>query len=176
MYQNSTSGLGFVTAAAAAPLAAAGPVGWIALGITAALPFIGKLFTRGQDTRKVAATQAVDAAERELKQNLADYMAGPRTSAAQSAALARFDQVWASVVAYCSNPELAGAGVNCIADRERTGRWPWAAYYRDPIAADTPTDSGSWSALLANPDQLMAQPANYTWLLGAGLVVAGVLL
>lgn len=169
-------GLGFIQAAVAAPLAAAGPVGWAVLGITAALPFLPRLFKIGNDPKKEASSQAVDAAEPQLRANLEQYLAGPRTAAAQQTAIARFDQIWASVVNYCSDPQLGAAGAACIADRERSGRWPWAVYYRDPIAADAPTDAGSWAAVMSNPDVLVSSPDSYVWLLGAGLVAAGVLL
>lgn len=59
-----------------------------------------------------------------------------RTPDAQLQFLSVFDQAWAAVLRGCGNPQLGAAGVNCIGDRERGGKWDWFVYYRDPIAHD----------------------------------------
>jgi hypothetical protein len=85
-------------------------------------------------------TQYVDDLEPLLVANRDAYVSGPHTVQRQQAALQYFDQNWAwlkSSVA-CGSKLLKQAGQSRISDRSRPGPWPWATYYRDPIAA-TPT-------------------------------------
>jgi hypothetical protein len=81
-------------------------------------------------------TEFVDGLEPQLAINRDAYLAGPLTSARQVAALQYFDQQWAWLKssAACGSRLLGTAGQACIADRSRTGSWPWEHYYRDPIA------------------------------------------
>lgn len=80
-------------------------------------------------------TEIVDTLEIQLGANRDTYLAGPRTLQQQQAALQYFDQKWAWLKssAACGSKTLGGAGKACIADRSRTGPWPWEQYYRDPI-------------------------------------------
>jgi hypothetical protein len=82
-----------------------------------------------------AATQIANYTEVLLRANRDTYLSGPHTAGHQTAALAYFDQHWATLEspAGCGAPGLGDAGKRCIADRSRTGRWPWQQYYRDPI-------------------------------------------
>jgi hypothetical protein len=112
-----------------------------AIGLVSGL--IGSLFSGGvTGQEKVASTNIVNQVEPLLKQNLAAYMAGPRTPANQAAALANFDQAWAGVEQACSNPSLGAPGQACISDRQAGGKWDWFSYYRDPIANDPTVSSG----------------------------------
>ena len=85
-------------------------------------------------------TQYVDDLEPLLAANRDAYVSGPHTVQRQQAALQYFDQNWAWLKssAACGSKLLKQAGQSCLADRSRTGSWPWETYYRDPIAA-TPT-------------------------------------
>lgn len=80
-------------------------------------------------------SQYVDDLERKLAVNRDTYLSGPRTPAAQKSALDYFDQQWKWLQSSdgCGSRLLGQAGVVCITDRQRTGRWPWETYYRDPI-------------------------------------------
>ncbi len=73
-------------------------------------------------------------------QNLDDaYLAEPDPSCAdQRSALDAYDQAWAWLQspAACGNPSYGSAGNRCISDRAPGGEYPWATYYRDPIAND----------------------------------------
>jgi hypothetical protein len=90
-----------------------------------------------------------------LQANLNAFLNGPRTCADQQAALAAYDTAWTWLQGpqACGNPSPAiqagGAGARCISDRAPGGKTPWQTYYRDPIAAVTPSDmdQGSCSTL-----------------------------
>ena len=86
------------------------------------------------------ATDYVDSLEVLLRANRENYLAGPRTNARREAAVAYFDQQWRWLHSSqgCGNKLLGNAGVRCLAERQRDGRWPWEAYYRDPMASDRP--------------------------------------
>ena len=77
----------------------------------------------------------VDSLEALLQANRDNYLSGPRTAARRDAALAYFDQQWRWLRSSqgCGNRMLGGAGVRCLAERQRDGAWPWESYYRDPI-------------------------------------------
>jgi hypothetical protein len=81
-------------------------------------------------------TEYVDTLEPTLAANRDSYLAGPRTSVRQQAALQYFDHQWAWLKSSnaCGSKLLSSAGAACIADRSRAGAWPWEVYYRDPIA------------------------------------------
>jgi len=136
-------GLGFVTAAAQGAstaasgasssgvlAAAGGPWGLAVMGgIMATQAIVSWVTARGR--RKVAATQIVDEAERHLIANLEAFEAG---GLSQQQALANFEQVWAQVLASCSDPSLGDPGRRCISERQAGGQWDWFARYRTPIA------------------------------------------
>lgn len=54
-----------------------------------------------------------------MSQNLSEYMTAPVSAATQTEALANFDQLWAGLVAYCSQPSMSSAGQRCISDRQQ---------------------------------------------------------
>lgn len=87
-----------------------------------------------------ATTQIVNGLEPLLNQNKNAYLAGPGTCADQAAALAAFDSAmkWLISPAGCGNGSYGSAGNRCVADRmcESGCKFPWIAWYRDPIAND----------------------------------------
>jgi hypothetical protein len=68
----------------------------------------------------------------------------PRSRSNQTLALQTFDQIWATLVKMCSDPQWGNAGKRCISDRQRgactwkdQGQcWDWFIGYRDKIAND----------------------------------------
>jgi hypothetical protein len=83
----------------------------------------------------ITTTDYVDSIEPLLGANRDTYLAGPRTPDRQQAALQYFDEKWAWLRSSqaCGSKLLGSAGTACIADRSRSGQWPWEQYYRDPI-------------------------------------------
>ena len=93
------------------------------------LLFLGAMYAN------ITSTQYVDDVEPLLQLNRDNYLTGPHTSDRQQAALQYFDQqfAWLRSSQACGSKLLGTAGVACIADRSRNGKWPWEQYYRDPI-------------------------------------------
>lgn len=115
--------------------AAGGPWGLAIMGVTTAITaYLG--FRSRRNQRKVATTQIVDEAQPLLERNLEAWNKSLKTESAQKQALANYDAVWGEVVHQCSSPQMGTPGKWCIRDRERSGSWPWAVYWRDPIAND----------------------------------------
>jgi hypothetical protein len=85
----------------------------------------------------VTASQYADDAEQVMRANRDTYLSGPHTLQRRDAALVYFDQQWTWLLSSqaCGSHLLGGAGQSCIADRSRSGKWPWESYYRDPIAS-----------------------------------------
>lgn len=93
-----------------------------------------------------ATTQVVNGLEPLLRANVAAYLNGPGTCADQAAALGAYLSAvqWLFSAAGCGNGAYGSAGNRCISDRFGPGgatdssgaRWPWAAYYYDPIKND----------------------------------------
>lgn len=142
---STAAGLGAGWATAIIPV-----IGPVIAGVTIGLSM---LFARKGPKQKVATTQIVDAVEPKLKENLAGYLAGPRTVSSQAQAIANFDAAWAYVQEKCEIPEMGDPGKRCVSDRQRGGKWDWFSYYRDPISNDTevkpdPTVTDSISSAL----------------------------
>lgn len=135
----STTGAGIM---AAGGIVAAIPGGQLPGAVIAAVgaltSLIGGLFK--PDLTKVEATHIVDQIEAQtLKPMVAEWRALPpekKTTSMQDVFIQVFNKAWAAVQQGCSNPALGSAGVACIADRVRGGRWPWPEYYLDPILND----------------------------------------
>jgi hypothetical protein len=86
-----------------------------------------------------ATTLIVNGLAAQLANLDAAYLADPNPScAAQRAALDAYDQAWQWLQspAGCGNPTYGQAGNACITDRAPGGKYPWATYYRAPIAND----------------------------------------
>ncbi len=120
--------LGMTTAAVAIPV-----IGAVVAGVTLALV---ALFSRKGPKQKVATTQIVNKVEPLLQENLAGYMAGPRTVSSQAQAIENFKAGWQYVVDNCDVPVMGNPGQECVRDRQRGGEWPWEEYYLDPIVND----------------------------------------
>jgi hypothetical protein len=107
-------------------------VGPLLASVTSVLGGIfGQMSLTGR--QKVAATHIVDQIGDALQQNLDAYLAGPRTSVNQAAALANFDNGWNAVLSQCGQSSLGTAGQRCITDRQKGS----CAYKTSP---------GGWSA------------------------------
>lgn len=128
-----TQGAIQVGAAAGQGFLAGGPIG---AGVAAAISALQLLFSRKGPKQKTATTAIVNQVEPILKQNLAGYLAGPRTVSSQTVALGVFDAGFAYVVEYCDIPQMGAPGKACVSERSPGGKWDWYAYYRDPIAND----------------------------------------
>jgi hypothetical protein len=93
------------------------------------------------DYTKIAATKVVDVVEAQvMKPNLLGWQAlkpEQKTSDIQQEAINNFQAGWAKVLQGCQDANLGTAGVACISDRSRGGKWDWFAMYLDPIANDT---------------------------------------
>lgn len=121
--------LGMTSASLAIPV-----IGAAVAGVVLALTLI---FNRKGPKQRVATTEIVNKIEPLLQENLAGYMAGPRTMSSQAQALENFKAGWAYVVEYCDTPAMGDPGQACVQDRQRGGMWDWWSYYYDPIANDT---------------------------------------
>ncbi len=110
------------------------------------------ILNRKGPKQKVITTQIVDELEQQLDANLQAYLASPRERAHQTVALANFDAAWAWLNSQeaCGAPELGEPGRRCLADRKRSGRWPWEVYYRDPIANDPMGTEASAGETISN--------------------------
>ena len=169
-------GSGIASGLKIAALADPEPISKAILGVAAVLvSLFAPLFgTSKQGLEKIATTQIADQVEQQLKANVAAFLASPRRVADKTAALQNFDFGWNNLNRLCGTGEFEQAGVNCVQDRVRGGRWDWFAYYRDPIASVTASDAGSVNAFLTVPtlDNLLQSPA---LLLGGGLLLVLVL-
>jgi hypothetical protein len=175
-------------------IAFAGPVGAAIAGLIAVGSLIANQF-HGCGQTCVQASKIADQVGPILQQNFDTYMSAPvHYRSLQVAALNNFDTVWAAMVQACSDPNLQDAGKRCISDRQQgachwkndghggpdgSGNvcWNWFVGMRDPIANDpnvvpdpTVADSILDTVGIANTD------GNKWALLGAGLVLAGVML
>lgn len=123
---------------AALATAVGGPIAGGIVEAAAALANIVSLF--GPNPNNTITTGWVNQIEADvMKPNLAAWQALPanqKTLANQQAALQVFTIAWNRIVQLCSNAQLGSAGTNCIADRQRGGKWDWWSYYYDPIAKD----------------------------------------
>jgi len=178
---------GALTSLAAASSVAAGGSGmFLGMTVAVAIPVIGAIvagvtlaliaiFSRKGPKQKVATTEIVNKVEPLMQQNLAGYMAGPRTRTSQAQAIENFKAGWQYVVDNCNVPAMGNPGKECVSDRQRGGQWDWASYYLDPIVNDTEVRSDE-SALGAGVTSLMQSsvagiPAPVL-LAGLGIVLA----
>lgn len=94
----------------------------------------------GCGTSCTQSTQVVNQVIPMMQQNLAAANAqniangGCLTADEQTAALSNFDQLWQTIVTQCSAIG-GGGGHNCIADRQRGGKYDCFVTLRDPISA-----------------------------------------
>lgn len=136
--------------------------------------------TWGHNGYNNEATQVVNAAEYQMRQNLAAWNASPKCAADQMQALANFDKLWNGVLQTCTqiaggpSSDSAAAGTNCIQDRQAGACkfkdsagacWDWFIAYRDPIAQDpaaVQTYDPLTGEILTNavPNSCASQPAS----------------
>jgi hypothetical protein len=188
--------------------AATGAVSILGMSASVAVPVIGaalvgvtllvtKLIANsGCGITCVETSSWANQAEQALKQNIDAYFSllVPRPESARTVALANFDNIWAQLVASCSQPGTGNAGKRCVSDRQsgacvwkqtsgspllkypgepQPGQcWNWFSGYRDPIANDpnvVPDSAAAFvsSALTSASGQLGLSPA----LLLAGLAI-----
>jgi len=142
---------------AAAPSLAGGAISaGVSLATTGAALWMNSIQLSHQaDT---ATTQIVNGAAIKLQAILDGYNASPRSCADQAAALAAVDSIftWLMSPQGCGNGAYGSAGNACISDRfGDSAKWPWTAYYRDPIANDPQAAGCAASLLASNPDAVL---------------------
>jgi len=180
-----TTGVSSTAAILMATGAVTGPVGLAIAGAAVLAGYIAQAFS-GCGATCTQATAIVNQIEPYLKQNVSNYLAlaTPRPKSAQAAALNVFNSAWSNVLAACSNASLGDAGVRCISDRNRGGKWDWFSYYYDPIANDSSVydDSVGTSVLSASSNiatNLVSTVTNsfsgHSWLLPALLAGVGII-
>lgn len=138
-------------------LASAGAVGKVnpiaggILAVAGSIADIVSLF--GPNPDNTITTGYVNQIEADImKPNLAAWDAlapTDQTYTNQTAAEANFNTGWNEVLQLCDPPALGSAGTDCIADRERGGKWDWFSYYYTPIA-DSPNPAIN-AAAASNP-------------------------
>lgn len=155
--------------ASAAPLAGpAAPIVAAVGGLIAAASAVAGALHIGEGCGQtcIDATRIVNQAEPVLEQNVAEFQSG---TIDKQTALNNFNQVWLAIQQSCGAIPGA-AGINCVGDRQRGGKWDWFSYYYDPIAnaPDTVTTYSNPVAQVAN-----MQVAGYPlWLVGGVALLA----
>jgi hypothetical protein len=160
MIHNSYSGIGATQQQAASTVGSAllssavyaGPVAGAALAVAGSIAEIVSLF--GPNPNNTYATEIVNQVEADVMQpNLHGWQALPpdeKTSNNQAAFEQNFYNGWNYVLQSCNNPQLGSAGINCIGDRQRGGKFDWFASYLDPIANDPQVAINTAAALAAS--------------------------
>lgn len=147
---------------------------------------IANLFNR-HAAEKRAATAIVDEVEPLLKQNVAAYLASPRTQADYDYALNTALDTLRRVQQGCSNPALGDAGKRCISERlveGGTAPWcptgtgcDWIKLYVRPILDNPPVAvTSAAGAALSNLFGGSSAPGSSDWILIAAalaLLAAG---
>lgn len=111
-------------------------VGNIVGGIALAIGALG--IGNGCGASCTASTAVVNQIEPYMQQNIAAAQqqasanGGCLTSAEIATLTDNFNQLWNYVVQNCQKVGGAG-GSQCVADRQRGGKWDWFNYYLDPI-------------------------------------------
>ena len=159
---------GFMASSLAVPV-----IGAVVAGVVLALTL---LFNRKGPKQRVATTEIVNKVEPLLQENLAGYMAGPRTVSSQAQALENFKAGWAYVVEYCDTPAMGNPGQACVRDRQPGGQWDWRSYYYDPIANDMGVipDPEEGSVVTRNADGTVTVTPPAGTALGLPAAVAGI--
>jgi hypothetical protein len=102
-----------------------------------------------------------------MKPNLVAFQSGQET---QQQAIDNFNQGWGIVEQNCSNPQLGDAGVRCIGDRERGGKWDWFKMYLDPIQNSQPVVTGGGNTGLVSSSGTGGGSFDAGWLVALGVV------
>lgn len=161
-------------------------IGAAMVGVTIAVIGLIKL-SKGCGQTCIVTSQWANQAEDLLKQNLAAYLAlpVPRPRSAQNTALSNYNVVVARLTQMCSDPATGPAGQRCISDRaagacvwrDASGAcWNWDSGYRVPIASDPNVADDSIAAKASGVFSSIGSGESMPLLLGAGLIVAAVML
>lgn len=161
-------------------------IGAAMVGVTIAVIGLIKL-SKGCGQTCIATSQWANQAEDLLKQNLAAYLAlpVPRPRSAQNTAISNYNVVVARLTQMCSDPATGAAGQRCISDRaagacvwrDASGAcWNWVTGYLDPIASDPNVVDDSIAGQAGTAWSSAVQGGSLPLLLGAGLIVAAVML
>lgn len=170
-----------MSVAAAVPI-----IGAALVGVTIAVIGLIKL-SKGCGQTCIATSQWANQAEDLLKQNLSAYLAlpVPRPRSAQNTAISNYNVVVARLTQMCSDPATGPAGQRCISDRaagtcvwrDASGAcWNWSSGYHDPIASDPNVVDDSIAARAGSVWSSAVEGDSMPLLLGAGLIVAAVML
>jgi len=121
----------------------------------------------------VETSQWANQAENLLQQNSTAYQSEPtpRTQSSQAQAEANFNNIWNQLVASCSQPGTGNAGVRCIKDRQRGGKFDWWAYYLDPIANDPNVAPDAQAAMPTSTGISTSGIPTWAWLAAAAVAV-----
>lgn len=157
----------------AAPLVAA-IGGVVALaGIVAGALHVGE----GCGPTCIQATSIVNQAEPLFRQNVELYQSGQED---QGLALLNFNQLWTAVQQSCGAIPGA-AGANCVSDRaagsckwkDASGQcWNWDIGYRQPLLVANANNS----SVNGNSNNLLGNSVNPMLLVGAGILVLGLMM
>ncbi len=166
-----------VGAAATTGLLASSAAGPIGLAIAGTVIGLSLLFGRKGGQQKITASNNANEIEPYMQQNLANYMASPRTISDKGIGLDNYDYLWNQFVSIINSQDLGDAGRRGIEERGRNGRPPWGKnwfeLYRDPIEQDTPTNTG---VSLVNSIMGSGGGIDLTKVLSIGALVVGGLL
>lgn len=140
------------------------PLAGAVLATAGALASIVSLF--GPNPNNNYATEVVNQVEADVLQpNLTAWQnaaTANKTLANQAAAVAVFNSGWAYVMQACNNPALGSAGINCIGDRQRGGKFDWFKLYLDPIATDPAPSANALAASQAAAAAAVAEGSTGT--------------
>lgn len=170
--EHANDGIGGVGLLPAATLANIGISAGIGLAMEGIQLWVASARLRG--SQKIGATNRANEAEYYMKNNLEAWQNSAKTKADQQTALAAFDLAWGKIIGAtgCGDPAMGSAGQRCIDERGpgRDVKYPWFAWYRDPIA-DDPEVAGGESIVAGLVDAALP---NLTQLgLTPGVIIAG---
>lgn len=163
-----------VSVAGSAASAAVPVIGAVVAGVTLLISAFG--VGKGCGASCTLSTQVVEQIIPVMQKNLAAAQTqlqangGCLTSDEQATCLSNFDQLWQAMVNGCNQVGGAG-GSQCIADRQRGGKYDCFRDLRDPISAMAVCDSSSAAGIAADLTSNNGLP-----LLALGLIAAGLLL
>jgi hypothetical protein len=156
------------------------PAAFIAAAASLVAP-IASLF-KGCGQSCIQATQFANQVQQAADQLNSLYWGSPvRTVSMQQAALVQMNELWQYLASHCQAVGGQG-GAQCIADRQRGGKYDFFAHYVDPIQNDSgvvpdpSASSGVLQSLGVNPAATFAGVPLTDWLLPAALLGAALFL
>lgn len=125
----------------------AGPAAPVVAAIGGLVALGGQIFNAVgigvPDLKKVQSSKDANDVEAQMAQIQTWWNGVEHTTANQQTAVTAWYQLWNQLTQLCGDPNLGSAGQNCIADRQRGGKWDWFAMHLDPILNTPLTDSGT---------------------------------